>query len=90
MRGKQKILKALPRLNERELTLVWRDVRRAADVAARGNATEAEWQQYLEVESAIENECRRRFGFTPGDYLNREGADELKLIYKKIFDGGAK
>ena len=90
MRGKKQILKALPRLNERELTLLWRDVRRAADIAAIGVASEAQWNQYLKVESAIENECRRRFGFTPGDYLNREGADELKLIYKKIFDGGAK
>ena len=34
MIGKKKIIEALPTLDERELTLVWRDVRRAADAAA--------------------------------------------------------
>lgn len=86
MRGKTQILRALPTLNERELTLVWRDVRRAADAAAIGGATEAQWNQYREVESAIESECERRFGVKPNDYLNREGEDELSQIYKRVFN----
>lgn len=91
MRGKKQILNALPTLNERELTLVWRDVRRAADVAAIGGAIMAQWNQYRELESAIEAECQLRFGSTPNDYLNREGSDELDQIYKKIFaKGGGK
>ena len=85
MRGKKQILRALPTLNERELTLVWRDVRRAADVAAIGGASMAQWNQYIELEHAIETESERRFGKKPGDYLNREGTDELEGIYKKIF-----
>jgi len=85
VRGKTQILRALPTLNERELTLVWRDVRRAADVAAIGGASESEWHNYLDVESAIEHECERRFGTKPNDYLNREGSDELPQIYARIF-----
>lgn len=85
MRGKTQILRALPTLNERELTLVWRDVRRAADAAAIGGASECEWYNYLDVEHAIERECERRFGTKPNDYLNREGADELPQIYKRVF-----
>ncbi len=92
MRGKTQILRALPTLNERELTLVWRDVRRAADVAAIGGATMSQWNQYREVEHEIEAECERRFGKKPNDYLNREGEAELAAIYKRIFSrkkGGA-
>lgn len=92
MRGKKKIVAALPSLNERELTLVWRDVRRAADVVAMGGS-ERDWNEYREVEHEIEAECERRFGKKPGDYLNREGEAELAAIYKRIFGrrkGGAK
>ena len=85
MRGKKQIIKALPTLGERELTLVWRDCRRAADAAAIGGATEAQWNQYRELEHEIENECERRFGTKPNDYLNREGEDELAQIYERIF-----
>lgn len=85
MRGKKQLLRSLSELNERELTLVWRDIRRAADVAAIGGASEREWNNYLEVENAIEQECERRFGKKPTDYLNRDGEEELPLIYKKVF-----
>lgn len=84
MRGKKKIVAALPSLDERELTLVWRDVRRAADVVAMGGS-ERDWNEYREVEYEIEAECERRFGRKPGDYLNREGEAELAAIYKRIF-----
>lgn len=44
MRGKKQLLNYLShfKLTERELTLVWRDIRRAADVAAIGGASEKE------------------------------------------------
>lgn len=87
MRGKKQLLNYLShfKLTERELTLVWRDIRRAADAAAIGGASEKEWNAYLEVEHAIEGKCLIWYGKKPTDYLNREGADELPAIYKKIF-----
>ena len=84
MRGKKQLLRALPDLTEQELVLVWRDVRRAADVVAIGGS-EREWNNYIEVERSIESECEKRFGEKPDDYGNREGAEELPAIYRKVF-----
>lgn len=86
MRGRKQLLRALPDLTEREreLVLVWRDVRRAADVVAIGGS-DREWNNYVEVERAIARECEKRFGEKPDDYDNREGAEELPAIYKKVF-----
>lgn len=84
MRGKKQLLRSLPDLTEMELVLVWRDVRRAADVVAIGGS-EREWNNYIEVEHAIERECEKRYGKKPTDYLNHEEEDELQAIYKNIF-----
>lgn len=83
MRGKKRILRSLPSLNERELTLIWRDIRRAADVYAMNN--DRAWNNCLDLENAIENECEKRFGRRPASYKSLEGASELPGIYKKIF-----
>lgn len=85
MRRKKQLLRSLPSLNERELTLVWRDIRRAADVAAIGGASSEACDNYIEVGHVIERECEKRFGKKPEDYLNREGGEELVAIYKKIY-----
>ena len=85
MIGKKQVIKALPKLTEFELTLVWRDVSRAADVAAMRGATMRQWNDYRELEHEIETECERRFGKKPNDCLNREGSEELPQIYDKIF-----
>ena len=85
MVGKKQIIEALPELTERELTLVWRDVRRATDNAAIGGATMRQWNDYIELRHEIETECERRFGKKPNDYLNREGSEELSQIYDEIF-----
>ena len=84
MRGKKQLLRALTVLTERELVLVWRDVRRAANIVAIGGG-EREWNNYVEVERSIERECEKRFGEKPDDYSNREGSEELPAIYKKVF-----
>lgn len=84
MRGKKQLLRSLPILTERELVIVWRDIRRSADIVAIGGS-EREWNNYIEVEHAIERECEKRFHEKPDDYSNREGSDELPAIYKKIF-----
>lgn len=84
MRGKKQLLSSLSELTERELVLVWRDVRRATDIVAIGGS-EREWNNYIEVEHAIERECEKRFGKKPDDYSNREGSEELPAIYKKVY-----
>ena len=84
MRGKKQLLRSLPGLTERELVLAWRDVRRAADVVAIGGGERA-WNNYIEVERSIARECEKRFGEKPDDYGNREGAEELPAIYRKVF-----
>lgn len=84
MRGRKQLLRALPDLTERELVLVWRDVRRAADVVAIGGCERA-WNRYIEAERAIARECERRFGEKPDDYGNREGSAELPAIYRKVY-----
>ena len=96
MRGKKKILAALPSLDAVELELVYRDVRRAADVAAIGG-TEREWNHYRDVENAILNELGKRFPDRERrgirGYLTKEPGeiDSLEAIYAKIFrKGGAK
>lgn len=97
MNGKKKILDALPSLDAVELELVYRDVRRAADVAAIGGATEREWNHYRDVENAILNELGRRFPDRETrdirGYLNKEPGEieSFKAVYAKIFKkGGAK
>lgn len=90
MRGKKKILAALPSLDAVELELVYRDVRRAADVAAMG-ATEREWNHYRDVENAILDELGKRFPDREvRDYLDKEPGeiDSLKAVYAKIFKKG--
>lgn len=84
MRGKKRLLCSLPELTERELVLVWRDIRRTANIVAIGGS-EREWSNYIEVEHAIERECEKRFGEKPDDYSNREGSEELPAIYKKVY-----
>ena len=92
MKGKKKILDALPGLDAEELELVYRDVRRAADAAAIGGATEREWNHYIEVENAILEELGRRFPDrrNPPGYLDKKPGeiDSLKAIYAKIFKKG--
>lgn len=93
MRGKKKILAALPSLDAVELELVYRDVRRAADVAAMG-ATEREWNHYRDVENAILDELGKRFPDREvrgiRGYLDKEPGeiDSLKAVYAKIFKKG--
>ena len=93
MKGKKKILDALPSLDAVELELVYRDVRRAADVAAIG-ATEREWNHYRDVENAILEELGKRFPDREirgiRGYLNKKPGeiDSLKAIYAKIFKKG--
>lgn len=95
MRGWAKLRAALPMLSERELTLVWRDVRRACDVAAIGGADDRAWNRLCDAERKIAAESERRFGRRPDDYLNREGEEELPAIYARIYgrqnpkEGGA-
>ncbi len=96
MKGKKKILEAIPSLDAVELELVYRDVRRAADVAAIGG-TERDWNHYLDVENAILDELGKRFPDREmrgvRGYLNKEPGeiDSLKAVYAKIFKkGGAK
>lgn len=84
MVGKKRILESLPLLNERELTLIWRDIRRAADVYAMDD-NDKSWNDCLDLENAIENECEKRFGRRPASYKSLEGANELPCIYKKIY-----
>lgn len=85
MRGKKKLLAALPTLDARELVLIARDIHRAADAAAIGGASEREWYDYLEAEDAALKELERRFpGTDIGGFYNREGEKELKAIYRKI------
>ena len=90
MRGKKKILAALPSLDAVELELVYRDVRRAADVAAIGG-TERDWNHYRDVENAILDELRKRFPDRKvRGYLDKEPGeiDSLKAVYAKIFKKG--
>lgn len=84
MKGKKRILLSLPSLNERELTLIWRDTRRAADIYAI-NDDDKSWNDCLDLENAIERECEKRFGSRPASYKSLEGASELAGIYKKIY-----
>ena len=94
MRGKTKVLAALPSLDAVELELVYRDVRRAADVAAIGGSTEREWNHYRDVENAILDELGKRFPDREmrgvRGYLDRKPGeiDSLKAVYAKIFKKG--
>ena len=93
MRGKKKILEALPSLDAVELELVYRDVRRAADVAAIGG-TERDWNHYRDVENAILDELGKRFPDREmrgvRGYLDKKPGeiDSLKAVYAKIFKKG--
>lgn len=91
MRGKKKILAALPSLDAVELELVYRDVRRAADVATIGGATERKLNHYRDVEDAVLNELGKRFPDRKmrgiRGYLDKEPGeiDSLKAVHAKIF-----
>ena len=93
MRGKKKILEALPSLDAVELELVYRDVRPAADVAAIGG-TERDWNHYRDVENAILDELGKRFPDREvrgiRGYLDKKPGeiDSLKAVYAKIFKKG--
>ena len=93
MRGKKKILAALPSLDAVELELVYRDVRRAADVAASGG-TEMDWNHYRDGENAMLDELGKRFPDREmrgvRGYLDKKPGeiDSLKAVYAKIFKKG--
>lgn len=91
MRGAKKIRAALPHLTERELWFVELDLHRAADVAAIGGASEAEWLQYVDLESEARKEREGRFlnsrcPFPRAlvDGWTREEQDEMNAMYKRI------
>ena len=96
MRGEKKIRAALAHLTERELWFVEFDVHRAANAAAIGGASVAEWQRYLTLEEDTAKERKRRFpasvcpfprarvdGWTEAEY------DEMNAMYRRIFAGKA-
>lgn len=94
MRGEKKIRAALPPLTERELWFVEFDSHRAANVAAIGGASEAQWQQYVSLEEDAAKERKRRF---PGsvcpfpnarvDGWTKAELDEMGKMYKRIYSG---
>ena len=94
MKGEKQIRAALPHLAERELWFVELDSHRAADAAAIGGASNAQWQEYVTMENDVKKERERRFpdsrcpfpralvdGWTDGEL------DEMKQLYKRIFSG---
>lgn len=94
MRGKKKIRAALPHLTERELWFVEFDLHRAADAAAIGGASNAQWQEYVTMESDVKKERERRFpdSSCPFPRARVDGwtdkeLDEMKQLYKRIFSG---
>lgn len=96
MRGAKKIRAALPHLTERELWFVELDSHRAADVAAIGGASEAEWLQYVDLESEAKKEREGRFlnsccPFPRAlvDGWTAKQLHEMEKMYKRIFSGKA-
>lgn len=94
MRGAKKILAALQHLTERELWFAELDAHRAADVAAIGGASEAEWLQYVDLESEARKEREGRFpnSCCPFPRARVDGwtqvqLDEMSMMYKRIYSG---
>lgn len=94
MRGKKKIRAALPHLTERELWFVEFDLHRAADTAAIGGASNAQWQEYVTMENDVKKERERRFpdSSCPFPRARVDGwtdkeLDEMEQLYKRIFSG---
>ena len=94
MRGKKKIRAALPYLSERELWFVKIDLHRAADAAAIGGATEAQWLEYVGIENEVGRELDKRFPETKCPFP-RAGVDgwtdaelkEMGKMYNRIWKG---
>ena len=97
MRGEKELREALPTLSAEELRMVWKDVRRAADIAAIGGASSAQWMRYVNAELAIKKEICRRFpeeSERPIDfstYWTPEEEKRLVALWQKIMkqEGGA-
>lgn len=96
MRGAKKILAALQHLTERELWFVELDSHRAADAAAIGGASEAEWLQYVDLENDVKAERKRRFPDSRCpfpralvDGWTAKELHEMEKMYKRIFSGKA-
>ena len=80
---KEQILRAIPFLSKRELTLLWRNIRWAVEFCSimRYHSTV---NDQVEILKEIEWACISRFGEAPSDYRNQEGREELEGIYYKI------
>ena len=94
MRGKKKIRAALPHLTERELWFVEFDLHRAANAAAIGGASNAQWQEYVTMENDVKEERERRFPHSNCpfprarvDGWTKEEHDEMGKMYDRIFSG---
>jgi hypothetical protein len=89
----KKIKAALPHLSELELWLLEKDAHRAADAAALGGATPAQWNRYLDCEATFHDERVERFGAGMGvsrSFLADHTPDELKALdaaWRKIRTG---
>ena len=95
MRGKKKIRAALPHLTERELWFVEFDMHRAADAAAIGGASQAQWQEYVTMEDDVKKEREKRFPNSKCpfprarvDGWTNEQLDEMSKMYKRILAQG--
>lgn len=96
MRGAKKIRAALPHLTKRELWFIELDAHRAADAAAIGGASEAEWLQYVDMESEARKEREGRFPNSRCpfpralvDGWTAKELHEMEKMYKRIFSGKA-
>lgn len=94
MRGKKKILAALPHLTARELWFIKCDLHRAADAAAIGGASNAQWQEYVTLEEDVAEELKTRFPDSGCpfpraciDGWSDEELKEMEELYKRIFRG---
>lgn len=79
MRGRKKLLESLTGMTVSELILAARDVRRAADAAAIGGATDRQWREYndtfADIKKQLKKICPKR-EHEADDYLNRGDVKE--------------
>lgn len=93
MRGVKRIRAALPSLTAEELRMVWKDVRRAADTAAIGGASSAQWMNYINVANDCMKELFKRFPEEANkdlDYTTiwtTEEYQRLHDLYRRIMGG---
>lgn len=93
MKGEKRLRAALPYLGAEELRMIWKDCRRAQDVAAIGGATERRWNEYVSLADDVWREFERRFpdkAKSPIDYTKSwtpEEYDRLAAIHRRIQKG---